>query len=229
MAGICLLPGEVSPFSQFKTVAAVTSRGNATSICRLFKISRRLRICSPKVLGSKSVSFGIRHLRDIRQNDKKATRLCPCGYHGDPEQECRCTPDQIQRYRYRVSGPLLDRIDLYVTVNRPRAGDLLASSPAPVESSATVRARVLAARELQMARQGCVNAALPHDGLARLCRLPESERAYLEQAVQRQTLSARGLHRVMRVARTLADLERVEGVTRGHLEEALAFRDVGAI
>lgn len=151
-----------------------------------------------------------------------AMNPCPCGYLGDPGGRCRCTPEQIQRYRAKLSGPLLDRIDLHLTVAR-ESTSLLASSQAG-ESSAEVAARVSQARQRQLARQGCANAFLDLPGLQQHCRLPEADRLWLEQACERLNLSLRAAHRLLKVARTLADLEGVCEIGRAHLAEALQYR-----
>jgi magnesium chelatase family protein len=152
-----------------------------------------------------------------------AMNPCPCGYLGDPQRHCKCTPDQIQRYRARISGPLLDRIDLQITVSRQPPGALL--NPARGESSGAVRARVSACRERQMERQDCCNAHLPHDQLAATCVLGNREKTYLEKAAVKMQLSGRGLHRTLRVARTIADLEMADAVVQTHLAEALGYRE----
>lgn len=151
-----------------------------------------------------------------------AMNPCPCGYLGDPGGRCRCTPEQIQRYRAKLSGPLLDRIDLHLTVAR-ESTSLLASSQAG-ESSAEVAAHVSQARQRQLARQGCANACLDLPGLQQHCRLPEADRLWLEQACERLNLSLRAAHRLLKVARTLADLESSSEIGRAHLAEALQYR-----
>ena len=156
-----------------------------------------------------------------------AMNPCPCGYLGDPGGRCRCTPEQIQRYRAKLSGPLLDRIDLHLTVAR-ESTSLLPSSQAG-ESSAQVAARVSQARQRQLARQGCANAFLDLPGLQQHCRLPEADRLWLEQACERLNLSLRAAHRLLKVARTLADLEGASEISRAHLAEALQYRPSSGI
>ena len=152
-----------------------------------------------------------------------AMNPCPCGFLGDPERSCRCRPEQVQRYRARLSGPLLDRIDLHVTVPRLPPSQLL-SRTTPAEASAPVQARVTRCREIQQARQGCSNAGLASASLHSVCQLGEKETRHLSTATQRMHLSARGLHRSLRVARTIADLEQENTVSAPHLAEALAYR-----
>ena len=154
-----------------------------------------------------------------------AMNPCPCGYAGDPRGRCRCTPEQIARYRGRVSGPLLDRIDIKVEVPRVALADLGAPRGAHDEDSASVRARVIAARQLAQTRGGRANAELGARAIEHDCALGAAERALLERAAERLDLSARGYHRVLRVARTIADLDGGQvGVGRAHLAEALQFR-----
>ena len=152
-----------------------------------------------------------------------AMNPCPCGYLGDPDRPCRCTPEQIQRYRSRVSGPLLDRIDLHVQVSRLTPRELLA--PATVgEASAVVQERVYRCRALQEERQGSPNSQLSPDKLGRICALGETETKSLISAATQMHLSGRGLHRTLRVARTLADLEQSKSIGIAHITEALAYR-----
>jgi magnesium chelatase family protein len=155
-----------------------------------------------------------------------AMNPCPCGYLGDSDHRCRCSTDQVQRYRQRISGPLLDRIDLHVSMPRLPAAELL-GGPAAAESSTQVRQRVDRARSLQAARQGCANALLPAPALAQHCSLGRAEQRQLESAATRMRLSARGLHRTLRVARTIADLAGDPDLAATHLGEALAYREAG--
>jgi magnesium chelatase family protein len=155
-----------------------------------------------------------------------AMNPCPCGYAGDPRGRCRCTPDQIQRYRARISGPLLDRIDLSVEVPRVPLAELGATRQPGDEGSAAVLARVEAARTRQRGRGVAANAQLGSDALRRACALGDAERRLLESALEKLGLSARAYHRVLRVARTIADLAGAERVGREHLAEALQLRRI---
>lgn len=154
-----------------------------------------------------------------------AMNPCPCGFLGDARGNCRCTPDQVQRYRNRLSGPLLDRIDLQLFIPRVEMPHLL-DDTAAAESSAQVRNRVEHARALQLARQGCANASLGPRQLQRHCALDDAGRQLLEQAMQGLHLSARGVHRVLRVARSIADLTGANRIGTSHLAEALRYRDL---
>jgi len=149
-----------------------------------------------------------------------AMNPCPCGYAGDQSGRCGCSPDQIQRYRARVSGPLLDRIDLHVEVPRQTFGKLPAGEP-----SAIVRERVAAARAHQAPR-GALNAHLDSAGVTRHCRLDARGEKLLEQACERLHLSARAHQRIIKVARTIADLDGEPAVTAAHLAEAVGYRQL---
>ncbi|MNP20418.1 Competence protein ComM [compost metagenome] len=151
-----------------------------------------------------------------------AMNPCPCGYLGEPSGRCRCSSDQIQRYRNKLSGPLLDRIDLHLTVAREATA--LMPTPSHGETSADAAARVAEARHRQLKRQGCANAFLDLPGLRQHCKLSTADEKWLETACERLTLSLRAAHRLLKVARTLADLEQVEVIGRGHVAEALQYR-----
>jgi magnesium chelatase family protein len=151
-----------------------------------------------------------------------AMNPCPCGYLGDPGGRCRCTPDQVARYRGRLSGPLLDRIDLHVEVPRLAEDDLLKAAPG--EASASVRARVAAARDRQLARQGKANADLGTREIDSHCPLDDAGGALLKQAIARLNLSARAYHRILKVARSLADLTGDATIGAGHIAEAVQYR-----
>ena len=150
-----------------------------------------------------------------------AMNPCPCGYLGDASGRCHCSPDQVARYRGRVSGPLLDRIDLRIEVPRVPAEAL--SGGKPGETSEMVAKRVAVARDAQSAR-GCLNAALPGAELEAACGLDDAGRRFVTQASERIGLSARGYHRVLRVGRTIADLQCTNVVQNAHLAEAIGYR-----
>ena len=152
-----------------------------------------------------------------------AMNPCPCGWAGDPCGRCRCGADAIARYRARISGPLLDRIDLQIEVPRLPPCDLRPDAP-PGEASLAVRQRVEAARLRQLARAGCTNARLGQADTARTCSLGAHDRQLLEQAVESLQLSARSMHRILRVARTIADLAGSEAIAAPHLAEAIGYR-----
>ncbi|WP_457667911.1 YifB family Mg chelatase-like AAA ATPase [Thiolapillus sp.] len=152
-----------------------------------------------------------------------AMNPCPCGHLGDPLKACRCTSEQVAKYQGRISGPLLDRIDLQVAVPTQPAEALLSDS-GQEESSAQVRQRVIAAHETQLARQGCNNAHLQNNDLEKHCQLDEASRALLIQAMNKLGLSARAYHRILRVARTIADLEQQKAIQINHLTEAIGYR-----
>ncbi len=154
-----------------------------------------------------------------------AMNPCPCGHFGDTARECLCSPPQIARYLTRVSGPLLDRIDLHVEVPRVPPDDLAVVSAA--EPSADIRARVLRAREAQRERFGSAtlcNAAMSSRQMRRCCRLDDDARAFLRAAMERLRLSARGHDRTVRLARTIADLDGSAQIAAGHLAEAVQYR-----
>ena len=152
-----------------------------------------------------------------------AMNPCPCGYSGHPKINCTDTPQQISQYRRKLSGPLLDRFDLHIEV-ASQAGSVLLAKSAPAESSATVHQRVQLARDKQLGRQLKLNSELSPGELSQFCPLLPETQSLLESAMDRLALSARGAHRVIKVARTLADLALSINIGDQHIVEALAYR-----
>lgn len=154
-----------------------------------------------------------------------AMNPCPCGYANDPKKECVCTSSQIAKYRNKISGPLLDRIDLHVYVP-PLAPYELADKPNG-ESSETVKARVIKARQKQLERKsnnGLLNSHLPSNNLTEACMMTDTAKSLLIKAAKAFQLSARGYDKIIRISRTIADLEGSDNVTDTHMAEALQFR-----
>lgn len=154
-----------------------------------------------------------------------AMNPCPCGYLGAfaaTGRHCRCTPDAVARYQGKLSGPLRDRIDLQVEVPAVKPAELMGAPDG--EASATIAARVQAARDRQLQRQGLTNAELPAADLDRHCALDPTSRQLLQRAAERLGWSGRGLHRVLKAARTIADLAGSERIRSLHVAEALQWR-----
>jgi magnesium chelatase family protein len=155
-----------------------------------------------------------------------AMNPCPCGHCGDRSGRCRCTPERIARYRGRVSGPLADRIDIKLEVPPPRESELVA--PVAGESSEVIRARVEAAKQVQMSRQGKPNALLGTREIDRHCATDREGDQLLRHALARLLLSARAYHRVLRVARSIADLAGKSTIAAEHIAEAIQYRRLDA-
>ncbi|MGH1373145.1 MAG: YifB family Mg chelatase-like AAA ATPase [Cellvibrionaceae bacterium] len=157
-----------------------------------------------------------------------AMNPCPCGFFGDStgsnRQKCRCSPDQVQRYRHRLSGPLLDRIDLHVPVLALKKGELYGGDNG--ENSHTVQARVMSAYQYQLDRQGCSNAALSAAQLEQICPLNPSQQQLMENTMLTMGYSARVLHKAIKVARTIADLAQENQLLDSHLMEAFSYRSM---
>ena len=171
---------------------------------------------------SMSLSFPARFMLAAAMNP------CPCGYFNDKSRECHCTPPIIQRYVAKVSGPLLDRIDIHIEVPAVQYRELRSTTPA--ESSAAIRTRVLAARERQRVRfadagqKTYSNAHMGTRQIRAFCELPAEAERLLERAMQQQGLTARAHDRILKVARTIADLDAAEQVAVPHIAEAIQYR-----
>jgi magnesium chelatase family protein len=153
-----------------------------------------------------------------------AMNPCPCGYAGDASGRCHCTAEQVARYRHRLSGPLIDRIDMHVELTALPVEHLLGDVPAETENSATVALRVAAARDAQMRRQGKLNARLTPAEVSRVCGLTRESRVLLGTAIARMGLSGRACHRVLKLARTCADLAGQPEIRRIDVAEAVQLR-----
>lgn len=151
-----------------------------------------------------------------------AMNPCPCGYLGDPAGRCHCSAEKVMRYRSRISGPLLDRIDMHIEVPRIKHEQLHNSVSG--ESSATVRSRVQKARQRQLQRCGKINHALNNREIEAYCPLSADDALLLENAIEKLGLSARAWHRIIKLARTIADLADSDHITTSHLQEAIGYR-----
>jgi magnesium chelatase family protein len=159
-----------------------------------------------------------------------AMNPCPCGFWNDPTRECRCTPLQIQRYVGRISGPLLDRIDIHIDVPAVKFRDLTGDAPSETDDSPTIRARVISARERQRERfvqeKIFSNSEMTPRMIRRHCRIDADSEQMLEQAMTRLGLSARAYDRILKVSRTIADLEGTEDIRSAHVAEAVGYRSL---
>ena len=153
-----------------------------------------------------------------------ATNPCPCGYYGDPEINCRCSPAKVAAYMNRLSGPLLDRIDLQISLQRPSSQSIL--SQASGMDTVTAKDLVVQARERQLQRQDMFNNQLDTQGVQRFIPLLEADQELLNQAADRLRLSPRAIHKLLRVARTIADIENKKEVDKACLLEALSYRQL---
>jgi magnesium chelatase family protein len=157
---------------------------------------------------------------------KKATHPCPCGFYGDPRRECRCGAAAVQRYRQRISGPLLDRIDLHIEVPAVKYEEL--SGKVPGEPSQAIRARVETARRIQQERCGktkaSCNARMSSRHLKEHCNLDEASQELLRVAISELNFSARAYDRILKVARTIADLAGRERIESEDVSEAIQYR-----
>jgi magnesium chelatase family protein len=152
-----------------------------------------------------------------------AMNPCPCGYLSDPKRSCQCTVEQINRYRNKLSGPLMDRIDMHIEVPSLKSTELSQQTEIP-ESSGAIRERVVLARLRQLRRAKQINAKLGTRQIKQFCHIEQTERDFLQAAIEKLGLSARAYHRVLKVARTIADLEGKDNIEKNHLFEALSYR-----
>lgn len=155
-------------------------------------------------------------------DDKKAPQECPCGYFNDSRRECICSTQQIARYLAKISGPLLDRVDLQVEVAALATEEI--ASVEPGEASALIRARVEAARQIQRERFRKSNADMTSRQLRKYCELDPASKRLLISAIERLGLSARAHDRILKVSRTIADLAGCERIESGHVAEAVQYR-----
>ena len=153
-----------------------------------------------------------------------AMNPCPCGYLGDPSGRCHCSVEQVARYRAKISGPLLDRIDMHLEVPRVSHEMLRKGSPEGEESSETIRQRVIQARNIAITRSGKTNSKLSAVEVKQICTLSEQGHQLLEQAMNSFGLSHRAYHRILKLARTIADLAGSEQIEIPHLSEAIGYR-----
>ena len=153
---------------------------------------------------------------------------CPCGHHTDPKKECHCSPRQIQNYISKISGPLLDRIDIHVEVPNVQYKDL--TSDATCESSEEIREEVTKAREVQLKRfQGLkysTNSRMSAKTIKKHCALDSQADELLHQAMTELNISARGYNKILKVGRTIADLDHSENVRVEHISEAVQYRNL---
>jgi magnesium chelatase family protein len=150
-----------------------------------------------------------------------AMNPCPCGYLGDTSGRCRCTSDQVQRYRKRISGPLLDRVDMHVEVPRLSFEEMQGTKG---ECSAIVRERVALTRNIQLQRYNLLNSQLTNQQIDEACSLASPDQLLLRQAIEKLQLSARAWHRILKLARTIADMSGSENIKTQHLSEAINYR-----
>ena len=153
-----------------------------------------------------------------------AMNPCPCGYRDSPTTPCRCSSSALSRYNQKLSGPLLDRIDLFISVNRSKLSDVMSPQDQLHADLERAQHRVAKARELAMKRQGVENSRIAGAALMEPCALSSATKGWLEKTGERLQLSGRGLHRCLRVARTIADLSGSEEVSQCELSEALVYR-----
>ncbi|MDH5572049.1 MAG: ATP-binding protein, partial [Gammaproteobacteria bacterium] len=153
-----------------------------------------------------------------------AMNPCPCGYYGHPNGRCRCSPERVERYRNKISGPLLDRIDMHIEV--PSVPLHVLRQHQVEETSARVSQRVQIARSRQLARSAQINSQLNNQQIEQICQLNKTSEKLIEQAMDRLGLSARAYHRILKIARTIADLDAMDNIDLKHLSEAISYRQL---
>ncbi|KTC90983.1 YifB family Mg chelatase-like AAA ATPase [Fluoribacter dumoffii] len=153
-----------------------------------------------------------------------AMNPCPCGQWGNPQANCLCSPDRIKRYHAKISAPLLDRIDMHISIQALNQEELIAPNRNPAKQSELIREQVIKVRTIQLERQNCLNANLGANNCEKFCALGTQEQNFLRQAMLQFKLSARGYHRLLKVARTIADINESSKVCLDHLQQALSFR-----
>jgi magnesium chelatase family protein len=152
-----------------------------------------------------------------------AMNPCPCGYFGDSRANCRCSQEQIQRYQGRISGPFLDRIDLCITVPPPPRNILMRAKDAQI-SSLEIKTRVIKARNFALKRAGKINAELNNQEIEKFCQISYTDKIFLQNVIDKFNLSARVYHRILKIARTIADLAAMDCIQEQHLKEAVNYR-----
>lgn len=153
-----------------------------------------------------------------------AMNPCPCGHWNNPEADCFCSPDKIKRYLAKISGPLMDRIDMQLNIRALSKDELIQKNKNSEKESPRQREKIKVLQSLQIERQGCLNAALPAQSIEQYCALQPPEQAFLVKAMDKLKLSARSYHRLLKVARTIADIEARECIKLSDLQQALSFK-----
>ncbi len=153
-----------------------------------------------------------------------AMNPCPCGQWGNPQANCLCSPDRIKRYLAKLSAPLLDRIDMHITVQALTQEELIAPNTNSIKQSDLIKEKVIQVRNLQLERQNCLNAFLSARACEEMCTLGSKEQNFLSQSMVQLKLSARGYHRLLKVARTIADMNESSRVCLNHIQQALSFK-----
>jgi len=155
-----------------------------------------------------------------------AANPCPCGYYRDPVRECVCTPSSVQKYKRKMSGPLMDRVDMFVDVPQIRYEELTSPSEEYKERERSMRRRIKIARDIQHKRfnKDISNSQMDLTEIKKYCHIDEQSDSLLKQFVDSGKLSARGFHRILKLARTIADLENTPAIAFPHISEALSYR-----